>query len=144
MIRLQLYSVQEKSVKFAPSPKKIQKNVGTHVFHHECGVASLSGQPPLEPQLGVQMRVLPVQQLLDLVAGLEIEDNNHELDEEERTEGLLTLLERQMTGHMEQPRVQQQQRQPQKSQRTLTGRVLRRVTLTRVMVALYSSGATRA
>ncbi len=57
---------------------------------------------------------------------------------------IITLLDRQMTGHMEQPSVQQQQRHPQKSQRTLTGNVLRRVTFIRVMVALYSSGATRA
>ncbi len=45
---------------------------------------------------------------------------------------------------MEHPSVQQQHRHPQKSHRTLTGRVLRRVTLTRLMVALNSSGATRA
>ena len=49
-----------------------------------------------------------------------------------------------MTGHIEHPRVQQQQRQPQKSHLTFTGSVLRRVELTRVIVALYSSGATRA
>ena len=42
---------------------------------------------------------------------------------------------RQTTGHMEQPRVQQQHRQPNSSQRTLTGRALRRVTFTRVTVA---------
>ena len=47
----------------------------------------------------------------------------------------LTLLLRQTTGHMEQPRVQQQHRQPNSSQRTLTGRALRRVTFTRVTVA---------
>ena len=47
----------------------------------------------------------------------------------------LTLLLRQTTGHMEQPRVQQQQRQPNSSQRTLTGRALRSVTFTRVTVA---------
>ena len=57
---------------------------------------------------------------------------------------LLTLLDKQMTGHIEQPRVQQQQRQPQKSHLTLTGRVFLSVTLTLVMVALNSSGATRA
>ena len=56
----------------------------------------------------------------------------------------LTLLERHMTGHIEHPRVQQQQRQPQKSHLTFTGSVLRRGELTRVIVALYSSGATRA
>ena len=55
-----------------------------------------------------------------------------------------TLLDKQMTGHIEHPKVQQQQRQPQKSQRTLTGRFFRRVTLTLVTVALNSSGATRA
>ena len=49
-----------------------------------------------------------------------------------------------MTGHIEQPSVQQQQRHPQKSHRTFTGSVFLRVTLTRLMVALYSSGATRA
>ena len=57
---------------------------------------------------------------------------------------MLTLLERQMTGHIEQPRVQQQQRHPQNSHLTFTGRVLRSVALTRPIVALYSSGATRA
>ena len=57
---------------------------------------------------------------------------------------LLTLLDRQMTGHIEHPKVQQQHRQPQNSQRTLTGRFFRKVTLTRVTVALNSSGATRA
>ena len=55
-----------------------------------------------------------------------------------------TLLDKQMTGHIEHPKVQQQQRQPQKSQRTLTGRFFRKVTLTLVTVALNSSGATRA
>lgn len=56
----------------------------------------------------------------------------------------LTLFDKHITGHMEHPRVQQQQRQPQKSHRTLTGKDLRKVTLIRVMVALNSSGATRA
>jgi hypothetical protein len=46
-----------------------------------------------------------------------------------------TRLLRQMTGQREQPRVQQQQRQPQNNQRTFTGRVRRRVTFTRVTVA---------
>jgi hypothetical protein len=55
-----------------------------------------------------------------------------------------TLFDRQITGHIEQPSVQQQQRHPQKSHLTLTGSVLRRVTFTRLMVDLYSSGATRA
>jgi len=54
----------------------------------------------------------------------------------------LVLLLRQTTGHIEQPNVQQQQRHPHSSQRTLTGSVLRRVTFTRVTVALNSSGAT--
>jgi len=49
-----------------------------------------------------------------------------------------------MTGHMEQPRVQQQHRQPQNNQRTLTGKFFLSVALTLPMVALNSSGATRA
>ena len=57
---------------------------------------------------------------------------------------VLTLLDRQMTGHIEHPKVQQQHRQPQNSQRTLIGRFFRNVWLTRVTVALNSSGATRA
>ena len=48
---------------------------------------------------------------------------------------LLTLLLRQTTGHMEQPRLQQQQRNPNSSQRTLTGSAFLRVTFTRVTVA---------
>lgn len=55
---------------------------------------------------------------------------------------LLTLLLRQTTGHIDMPRVQQQQMQPQSNQRTLTGIVLQRTLLTLVTVALYSSGAT--
>lgn len=55
---------------------------------------------------------------------------------------LLTLLLRQTTGHIDMPRVQQQQRQPQSNQRTLTGIVLLSTLLTLVTVALYSSGAT--
>ena len=47
----------------------------------------------------------------------------------------LTRLLRQTTGHMEQPRLQQQQRNPNSSQRTLTGSAFLRVTLTRVTVA---------
>jgi hypothetical protein len=35
-----------------------------------------------------------------------------------------------MTGHMEHPSVQQQHRQPQKSQRTLTGRFFLNVAFT--------------
>ena len=57
---------------------------------------------------------------------------------------LLTLFDRHMTGHIEHPRVQQQQRQPQKSHRTLSGSAFLTVWLMRLMVALYSSGATRA
>lgn len=54
----------------------------------------------------------------------------------------LTLLLRHTTGHMDMPRVQQQQMQPQSNQRILTGIVLLRTLLTRVTVALNSSGAT--
>lgn len=54
----------------------------------------------------------------------------------------LTLLLRQITGHILQPSVQQQQRQPQSSQRTLTGRFFLRQLLTLLMLALNSSGAT--
>lgn len=54
----------------------------------------------------------------------------------------LTLLLRQITGHILQPNVQQQQRQPQSSQRTLTGRFFLRQLLTLLMLALNSSGAT--
>jgi len=54
------------------------------------------------------------------------------------------LLDKHITGHIEHPSVQQQQRQPQKSHLTLMGKFLRSVTLTRVTVALNSSGATRA
>ena len=54
----------------------------------------------------------------------------------------LTLLLRQITGHILQPNVQQQQRQPQRSQRTLTGRFFLRQLLTLLMLALNSSGAT--
>jgi len=51
-------------------------------------------------------------------------------------------LFRQTTGHMDMPRVQQQQIQPQSNQRTFTGIVLLRTLLTLITVALYSSGAT--
>ncbi|KAG7264653.1 hypothetical protein CRUP_032060 [Coryphaenoides rupestris] len=47
-----------------------------------------------------------------------------------------------MTGHRLKPSVQQQQRQPHSSQRTFTGRVFLRQPLTRLMLALNSSGAT--
>ena len=56
----------------------------------------------------------------------------------------LTLLDKQITGHIEHPRVQQQHKHPQKSHLTLIGKFFRKVTLTRVTVALNSSGATRA
>ena len=49
-----------------------------------------------------------------------------------------------MTGHIEHPRVQQQHKHPQNSHRTLIGKFFRKVTFTRVTVALNSSGATRA
>ena len=49
---------------------------------------------------------------------------------------------RQTTGHMDMPRVQQQQIQPQSNQRTFTGIVLLRTLFTLITVALYSSGAT--
>lgn len=48
-----------------------------------------------------------------------------------------------MTGQREQPRVQQQQTQPQKSHLTFRGRVFFNMPLMRPMVALNSSGATR-
>lgn len=54
----------------------------------------------------------------------------------------LTLLLRQITGHILQPKVQQQQRQPHRSHRTLTGRFFLRQLLTLLMLALNSSGAT--
>merc|ERR1719480_406015 len=64
-----------------------------------------------------------------------------DLDEENM---LLQLVSRPLTeaDHREQPRLQQQQRNPNSSQRTLTGSAFLRVTLTRVTVALNSSGAT--
>ena len=49
-----------------------------------------------------------------------------------------------MTGHIEQPRVQQQQRHPQNSHLTLMGKFFLREPLTRAIVALNSSGATLA
>ena len=56
---------------------------------------------------------------------------------------LLTLLLKHITGHNEHPRVQQQQTQPQNSHLTFTGSVFLRTLLTRITVALNSSGATR-
>ena len=53
-------------------------------------------------------------------------------------------LDKQITGTIEHPRVQQQHRHPQKSHLTLIGKFFLKVTLTRVTVALNSSGATRA
>jgi len=49
-----------------------------------------------------------------------------------------------MTGHIEHPRVQQQQRHPQNNHRTLTGKFFLSVAFTLLSVALNSSGATRA
>ena len=43
----------------------------TYVFHHERRVASLSGELPSEAQLVVEVRILPVQELLNLVSCLE-------------------------------------------------------------------------
>ena len=53
-------------------------------------------------------------------------------------------MERQITGHIEHPRVQQQHKHPQNSHLTLIGKFFLKVTLTLVTVALNSSGATRA
>ena len=61
-----------------------------------------------------------------------------------RLEKILTRLERQITGHIEHPRVQQQHKHPQNSHLTLIGKFFLKVTLTLVTVALNSSGATRA
>lgn len=55
---------------------------------------------------------------------------------------LRVLLLRQITGHILQPNVQQQHRQPQSNHRTLTGRFFLRQLLTLLMLALNSSGAT--
>lgn len=55
----------------------------------------------------------------------------------------LTLLLRHITGQREQPRVQQQHTQPQNNHLTLTGNVFFNTLLTRDIVALNSSGATR-
>lgn len=48
-----------------------------------------------------------------------------------------------MTGHNEQPSVQQQHTQPQNNHLTFTGIVFFSTLFTRDTVALYSSGATR-
>jgi hypothetical protein len=55
---------------------------------------------------------------------------------------IITLLLRQTTGHMEQPKVQQQHIQPQKSHLMLTGNAFFSMLFSRHIVALYSSGAT--
>lgn len=55
----------------------------------------------------------------------------------------LTLLLKQMTGHKEHPRVQQQQTQPQNSHLTFTGKVFFNTLFILITVALNSSGATR-
>lgn len=56
---------------------------------------------------------------------------------------LITLLLKHITGHREQPKVQQQQMHPQNSHLTLSGSVFFKMPLMRAMVALNSSGATR-
>lgn len=55
---------------------------------------------------------------------------------------LRVLLLRHTTGHMLHPNVQQQQRHPHSSQRTLIGRFFLRQLLTLLMLDLNSSGAT--
>lgn len=55
---------------------------------------------------------------------------------------LRVLLLRQTTGHILQPNVQQQHRQPQRSHRTFTGRLFFTQLFTLFMLALNSSGAT--
>lgn len=55
---------------------------------------------------------------------------------------LRVLLLRQITGHILQPNVQQQHRQPQSSHRTLTGRFFFKQLFTLLMLDLNSSGAT--
>lgn len=54
----------------------------------------------------------------------------------------LTLLLRQITGHKEHPKVQQQQRQPQNNHFTFTGRVFFNTAFILITVSLNSSGAT--
>ena len=100
------------------------------MFHHERAITSLSCKFPAESKFAVEMTVLPVQLFLQLVPSLD-----QVVSRIPQTCPLLTLLLRQTTGHMEQPRVQQQQRHPNRSHRTLTGRAFLRVTLTRVTVA---------
>lgn len=48
-----------------------------------------------------------------------------------------------ITGHKEQPKVQQQQTQPQNNHFAFIGNVRFKMLFTRDIVALYSSGATR-
>ena len=55
---------------------------------------------------------------------------------------ILTLLLRQITGHSEQPNVQQQQRHPQNNHFTFTGKVFLKTLLILSIVSLNSSGAT--
>ena len=97
----------------------------------------------MQSQFMVQMGILPIEQFFQLMTSLKSKHYQKRTNVMPKYE-ILTLLDKQMTGHIEHPKVQQQQRQPQKSQRTLTGRFFRRVTLTLVTVALNSSGATRA
>ena len=54
-----------------------------------------------------------------------------------------TFLLRHITGHNEQPNVQQQQTQPQNSHLMLTGKVFFKTLFILIIVALNSSGATR-
>lgn len=63
--------------------------------------------------------------------------------EEDYCINIHTRLLKQMTGHREQPNVQQQQTQPQNSHFTFTGNVFFKMPLIRPVVALNSSGATR-
>ena len=105
------------------------------MFHHERAITSLSCKFPPESKFAVEMTVFPVQLFLQLVSSLRRKSKSYLRLNRTVEDGGLTLLLRQTTGHMEQPRVQQQQRQPNNSQRTLTGRAFLRVTLTRVTVA---------
>jgi len=63
-------------------------------------------------------------------------------DKNQGREQLFTRLLRQMTGHIEQPSVQQQHKQPQTSHFMLSGNVLRNTLLIRFIDAANSSGAT--
>lgn len=62
--------------------------------------------------------------------------------EEEKKKERFTLLLRQITGHKEHPKVQQQHTQPQNSHLTLTGKVFFNTLFILITVALNSSGAT--